>query len=103
MSTRLISSSTFLVRIAPEVSTFTSYNVLVSGSPSAEDFSTITSRRAREYVRSLPFRRRKDFRVLFPHASEDATDFLSKTLVCTPALQVRLKIESYRLFTDLPS
>ncbi|KAJ4494305.1 putative MAP kinase [Lentinula lateritia] len=56
----------------------------ILGSPSAEDFSTITSRRAREYVRSLPFRRRKDFRVLFPHASEDATDFLSKTLTFHP-------------------
>ncbi|KAJ3870127.1 putative MAP kinase [Lentinula novae-zelandiae] len=56
----------------------------ILGSPSAEDFSTITSRRAREYVRSLPFRRRKDFRVLFPHASEDATDFLSKTRTFHP-------------------
>ncbi|KAJ3855167.1 putative MAP kinase [Lentinula lateritia] len=56
----------------------------ILGSPSGEDFSTITSRRAREYVRSLPFRRRKDFRVLFPHASEDAIDFLSKTLTFHP-------------------
>ncbi|KAJ4486394.1 CMGC/MAPK protein kinase [Lentinula aciculospora] len=56
----------------------------ILGSPSAEEFSSITSRRAREYVRSLPFQRCKPFKALFPNAHEDAIDFLNKTLTFDP-------------------
>ncbi|KAJ3750129.1 putative MAP kinase [Lentinula detonsa] len=56
----------------------------VLGSPSTEDFSTITSRRAREYIRMLPLKRPKSFSALFPNASEDAIDFLNRTLTFDP-------------------
>jgi mitogen-activated protein kinase 1/3 len=56
----------------------------VIGTPSLEEFYGITSRRSRDYIRSLPIRKRRPFSALFPHASVEAIDFLNKTLVKTP-------------------
>lgn len=53
----------------------------VIGTPTLDEFYAITSRRSREYIRSLPIRRKRSFASLFPHASTDAIDFLNKTLV----------------------
>ena len=55
----------------------------VIGTPSLEEFYGITSRRSRDYIRSLPIRKRRPFSALFPHASVEAIDFLNKTLVKT--------------------
>lgn len=51
------------------------------GTPSLDEFYAITSRRSRDYIRALPIRKKRPFPTLFPHASADAIDFLSKTLV----------------------
>ncbi|KAJ3719769.1 kinase-like domain-containing protein [Lentinula raphanica] len=56
----------------------------VIGTPSLDEFYAITSRRSREYIRSLPIRKRRSFATLFPHASEDAVNFLSRTLAFDP-------------------
>jgi len=53
----------------------------VSGTPSLDEFYAITSRRSRDYIRALPIRKRRPFTTLFPHASKEAIDFLSRTLV----------------------
>lgn len=53
----------------------------VIGTPTLDEFYGITSRRSRDYIRALPIRKRRPFNVLFPKASEDALDFLTKTLV----------------------
>jgi len=53
----------------------------VIGTPTLDEFYGITSRRSRDYIRALPIRKRRAFDVLFPKASEDAIDFLAKTLV----------------------
>ena len=53
----------------------------VIGTPSLDEFYAITSRRSRDYIRALPIRKRRPFPTLFPHASKEAIDFLSKTLV----------------------
>jgi serine/threonine protein kinase len=53
----------------------------VIGTPSLEEFYGITSRRSRDYIRSLPIRKRRPFTALFPQASVEAIDFLNKTLV----------------------
>jgi mitogen-activated protein kinase 1/3 len=53
----------------------------VIGTPSLEEFYAITSRRSRDYIRSLPIRKRRPFTALFPQASVEAIDFLNKTLV----------------------
>jgi len=56
----------------------------VIGTPSLEEFYGITSRRSRDYIRSLPIRKRRPFTALFPHASVEAIDFLNKTLTFDP-------------------
>jgi mitogen-activated protein kinase 1/3 len=53
----------------------------VIGTPTLEEFYGITSRRSRDYIRSLPIRKRRPFTALFPKASVEAIDFLNKTLV----------------------
>ena len=53
----------------------------VIGTPSLDEFYAITSRRSRDYIRALPIRKKRQFTTLFPQASKEAIDFLSKTLV----------------------
>ncbi|SPO32263.1 probable MAP kinase [Ustilago trichophora] len=63
----------------------------VLGTPTLEEFHNINSRRSRDYIRSMPFRKRRDFRQLFPKASPEAIDFLQKTLTFDP--RNRLTVE----------
>src|ERR1700722_14609409 len=41
----------------------------ILGTPSIDDFYAITSQRSREYIRALPFRKKKPLRQLFPYAN----------------------------------
>ena len=41
----------------------------ILGTPSLDDFYAITSQRSREYIRALPFRKKKPFSTLFPTAN----------------------------------
>jgi mitogen-activated protein kinase 1/3 len=41
----------------------------ILGTPSIDDFYAITSQRSREYIRALPFRKKKSFSSLFPSAN----------------------------------
>ena len=41
----------------------------ILGTPSLDDFYAITSQRSREYLRALPFRKKKPFGQLFPEAN----------------------------------
>ncbi|KAF8829852.1 hypothetical protein HHX47_DHR2000299 [Lentinula edodes] len=52
--------------------------------PTLEEFHAINARRSREYLRSMPLRKRQNFKTLFPLASADAIDFLQKTLTFDP-------------------
>lgn len=52
-----------------------------AGTPTLDEFYSITSRRSRDYIRALPIRKHKSFTALFPKASQEAIDFLQKTLV----------------------
>jgi hypothetical protein len=62
------------------------YSDQFTGTPSLDEFYAITSRRSRDYIRALPIRKKRSFPTLFPHASKEAIDFLSKTLVCSPCV-----------------
>lgn len=68
----------------------------MSGTPSLDEFYAITSRRSRDYIRALPIRKKRPFPTLFPHASTEAIDFLSKTLVNAfmPFLQINTYIST---------
>ncbi|KAM6503459.1 mitogen activated protein kinase-like protein [Amanita muscaria] len=63
----------------------------VLGTPTLDEFYAITTRRSRDYIRALPFRKRKPFAQLFPNASSLAVDFLTKTLSFDP--KKRLTVE----------
>ncbi|KAM6498234.1 CMGC/MAPK protein kinase [Amanita muscaria] len=56
----------------------------VIGTPSLDEFYAITSRRSRDYIRALPIRKKRPFTSLFPQASKEAIDFLTKTLTFDP-------------------
>ena len=60
----------------------------VLGTPTLDEFYAINSRRSRDYIRALPFRKKKSFAALFPNASPAATDFLQKTLTCAYRLVI---------------
>jgi mitogen-activated protein kinase 1/3 len=64
-----------------------------TGTPSLDEFYAITSRRSRDYIRALPIRKRRPFPTLFPQASPEAIDFLSKTLV-NFTLKIRFTVTS---------
>ena len=53
----------------------------VLGTPTLDEFYAITTRRSRDYIRALPFRKRRPFAQIFPNANPLAVDFLTKTLV----------------------
>ena len=58
------------------------------GTPTMDDFYAIKSRRARDYINSLPFKKRVSFRQMFPKASPNAIDLLQKLLAFNPAKRI---------------
>jgi len=73
----------------------------VIGTPSLEEFYGITSRRSRDYIRSLPIRKRRPFSALFPRASVEAIDFLNKTLVNLHARSIAPALTPTHFLSDL--
>ncbi|KAJ7892892.1 mitogen-activated protein kinase [Mycena olivaceomarginata] len=60
----------------------------VLGTPTLDEFYAITTRRSRDYIRALPFRKRRPFNTLFPNANPLAVDFLAKTLTFDPKKRI---------------
>jgi mitogen-activated protein kinase 1/3 len=56
-----------------------------------EDYYGIKSRRAREYIRSLPFKKKIPWRVMFPQASDSALDLLDRLLAFNPAKRIAVE------------
>jgi mitogen-activated protein kinase 1/3 len=56
-----------------------------------EDFYGIKSRRARDYIRSLPFKKRIPFKEMFPSASPLALDLLERLLAFNPAKRISVQ------------
>jgi mitogen-activated protein kinase 1/3 len=63
----------------------------VLGTPTLDEFYAITTRRSRDYIRALPFRKKRPFAQLFPNASALAVDFLAKTLTFDPKKRVTIE------------
>lgn len=63
----------------------------VLGTPTLDEFYAINSRRSRDYIRALPFRKKRPFATIYPNASANAIDFLNKTLTFDP--KKRLTVE----------
>ncbi|KLO13704.1 CMGC/MAPK protein kinase [Schizopora paradoxa] len=63
----------------------------VLGTPTLDEFYAITTRRSRDYIRALPFRKKRPFSVLFPNANPLAIDFLTKTLTFDPKKRITVE------------
>ena len=63
----------------------------VLGTPTLDEFYAITTRRSRDYIRALPFRKKRPFATLFPNASSLAVDFLTKTLTFDPKKRISVE------------
>ncbi|THG95594.1 hypothetical protein EW026_g6098 [Hermanssonia centrifuga] len=82
----------------------------VLGTPSLDDFYAITSPRSREYIRALPFRKKKSFTALFPGANPLALDLMDKCLTFSPKRRIDVDealkhpyLESYHDPQDEPT
>lgn len=56
-----------------------------------DDYYGIKSKRAREYIRSLPFKRGIPLRELFPRSNPLALDLLGKMLTFNPAKRITVE------------
>ncbi|OQO01780.1 Mitogen-activated protein kinase [Cryoendolithus antarcticus] len=63
----------------------------VLGTPTMEDYYGIKSRRAREYIRSLPFKKKIPWKVMFPKTSDLALDLLEKLLAFNPVKRITVE------------
>ncbi|OCB91441.1 mitogen-activated protein kinase [Sanghuangporus baumii] len=63
----------------------------VLGTPTLDEFYAITTRRSRDYIRALPFRKKRPFAALFPNANPLAIDFLTKTLTFDPKKRITVE------------
>lgn len=61
------------------------------GTPTMDDFYAIKSRRARDYIRSLPCKKRVSFKQLLPKASANAIDLLEKLLAFNPLKRITVE------------
>ncbi|QNP99977.1 Mitogen-activated protein kinase [Yarrowia lipolytica] len=82
----------------------------VLGTPTMEDYYSVKSRRAREYIRSLPFKKKLPFSQLFPKANPLAIDLLEKLLTFNPAKRITVEealvhpyLEQYHDADDEPT
>ena len=62
----------------------------ILGTPSLDDFYAISSPRSREYIRVMPFRKRKAFSTLFPNANPLAIDLMEKCLTFSPKKRIQV-------------
>ncbi|KAE9405068.1 kinase-like protein [Gymnopus androsaceus JB14] len=63
----------------------------VLGTPTLDEFYAITTRRSRDYIRALPFRKKRPFSQIFPNATPLAVDFLTKTLTFDPKKRITVE------------
>ncbi|KAG8910052.1 MAP kinase Pmk1 [Tulasnella sp. 417] len=63
----------------------------VLGTPTLDEFYAITTRRSRDYIRALPFRKKRPFATLFPNATPLAIDFLTQTLTFDPKKRITVE------------
>lgn len=63
----------------------------VLGTPTMEDYYGIKSRRAREYIRSLPFKKKIPWKVMFPRTNDLALDLLERLLAFNPVKRINVE------------
>lgn len=63
----------------------------VLGTPSLQDFYAISSQRSRDYLRALPFKRKRSFSQMYPNANPLALDLLEKCLTFNPKNRITVE------------
>ncbi|KAI5477430.1 extracellular signal-regulated kinase 1/2 [Pseudohyphozyma bogoriensis] len=63
----------------------------VLGTPSLDDFYAISSHRSRDYLRALPFKKRRSFQSLYPNANPLAIDLLERCLTFNPKKRITVE------------
>lgn len=63
----------------------------VLGTPSLDDFYQINSHRSRDYLRALPFKKKKKFAEMYPNAKPLAIDLLEKCLTFNPKKRITVE------------
>ncbi len=61
------------------------------GTPSYADTEYIASEKAKAYIRSLPYKKRVNYRALYPNAPELALDLLEKMLTFAPEKRITVE------------
>lgn len=56
-----------------------------------EDYYGIKSRRAREYIRSLPFKKKIPWKAMFPKTNDLALDLLERLLAFNPVKRITVE------------
>lgn len=63
----------------------------VLGTPSLDDFYQINSHRSRDYLRALPFKKKKKFAEMYPKAKPLAIDLMEKCLTFNPKKRITVE------------
>ncbi|KAK0543540.1 hypothetical protein OC846_006380 [Tilletia horrida] len=63
----------------------------ILGTPSLDDFYAITSARSRDYIRALPFRKRRNFSQMYPNANPLAVDLMERCLTFSPKKRITVE------------
>ncbi|KAL8291960.1 hypothetical protein RQP46_001426 [Phenoliferia psychrophenolica] len=63
----------------------------VLGTPSLDDFYAISSHRSRDYLRALPFKKRRPLQSLYPNANPLAIDLLERCLTFNPKKRITVE------------
>jgi mitogen-activated protein kinase 1/3 len=61
------------------------------GTPTMDDFNEITSKRSQDYLRALPFHRRRELRELCPKAKPNALSLLKRCLTFSPRKRITVE------------
>ena len=61
------------------------------GTPTSKDQNAIKSRRAREYIRSLPFKKNIPWKMMFPKTAVLALDLLERLLAFNPVKRISVE------------
>ncbi|KAJ1517339.1 MAP kinase Pmk1 [Coelomomyces lativittatus] len=64
----------------------------ILGTPSLEDFNDIKTQRARDFIRSLPFKKKNSFEDLLPSVNPLALDLLEKMLTFNPRKRISVEL-----------
>lgn len=63
----------------------------ILGTPSLDDFYAITSTRSRDYIRALPFRKKRNFYQMFPKANPQAVNLMERCLTFSPRKRITVE------------